>query len=213
MCAMSAHLQFQEIPGFADACKREAKIRREAWAHSHTSIAGVRVRLLTLQDMVMLEEMGNGFFNPWRFDTEEEFLGHAAQLVWWLSDCRKPETNSRSLWQPVVAMQREKLLAFLRQRPEELASGVRAYLEDMFLDAPRGTGAGGQAIAAAPAYVADMLSAGGMFMPLPEMMAMPVTRLWQLLRVAARRVYGLPQTNRSDAIACDYLASLNQGKN
>jgi hypothetical protein len=52
-----------------------------------------------------------------------------------------------------------------------------------------------------------------MFMPLPEMMAMPVTRLWQLLRVAARRVYGLPQSNRSDVIACDYLATLNQGKN
>jgi len=210
---MAASLQFVEIPGFRDACKREAAVRRAAWCHAHTQIAGVRVRLLTLRDMVLLEEMGNGFFNPWRFDSDEEFFGHCAQLVWWLSDCPKPKTSETRWLQPKVAYMRTRLLRFLSDRPQQLAADVRQYLEDSFLDAPKGAAGNGQPIAAAPAYIMDTLAAGGYAMPQDEVLDMPVTRLWQLLRVAARRVFGMPATNYSDQLACEYLAQLNQGEN
>jgi len=210
---MAADLKVVEIPGFRDACRREAGVRRAAWCSTHTTIAGVRVRLLTLRDTITLEEIGNGFFNPWRFDSDEEFLGHCAQLVWWVSDAPKPSPNERRVILPRVAYHRARLVAHLAKRPKELAEGVRAYLEDSFLDAPKGGGTGGQAIAAAPAYIADTLAAGGYSLTLDEVLDMPVTRLWQLLRVAARRVFGVPATNYSDQIACDYLAQLNQGRN
>ena len=210
---MAADLQFVEIPGFRDALKREARIRREAWCATHTEIAGVRVRLLTLRDMVILEQLENGFFAPWQFDSEEEFIGHCAHLVWWLSYCPKPAQDARSWFQPRVMAARHRLIAHLKKRPQDLARGVRAYIDESFLDSPRGSGSGGQPIAATPAYIADTLAAGGLFTTIDEMMDMPVTRLWQLLRVSARRVYGVPASNASDKLACDYLARANLGKN
>lgn len=210
---MAATLQFIEIPGYREAIRRETDVRRKGWVHTHTDIAGVRVRILTLRDMVFLEEIQNGFFAPWRFDTEEELLGHAAQLVWWLSDCPKPNPNETKSFLPLVSFHRARLISYLAQRPKELADGVQNYIREMFLDSPKGGGSSGQAIAATPAYIADTLAAGGFSISLGEMMDMPVTRLWQLLRVSARRVYGAPQTNESDRIACDYLDSLNQGNN
>jgi len=210
---MAADLQFVEIPGFRDALKRESLVRRQGWVGAHAEIAGVRVRFLTLRDMVLLEEMQNGFFCPWRFDTDAEFLGHAAHLVWWLSDCPKPPTNARTWFQPRAWASRARLLEHLKRRPVDLANDVRAYIEDAYLDAPRCGGTGGSPLAATPAYIADTLAAGGFALSLDEILDMPVTRLWQLVRLAARRVYGTPATNASDKLACDYLAGISQGTN
>jgi hypothetical protein len=209
---MAANLQLVEIPGFRDALRKESDLRRKAWVYTHTEIAGVRVRLLTMRDMAVLEEMQNGFFAPWRFDDDAEFLGHCAQLVWWLSDAPKPDRNSRRVVQPFVALARARLIAGLAKQPKALADGVSEYLRMMFLDAPKG-GGGGNAIVAAPAYIADSLAAAGLFVGLDEMLDMPLIRLWQLMRLATRRVYGTPITNDSDRIACDYLATLNPQRN
>ncbi len=207
---MAAQLQFVEIPGYRDALRRESDVRRQAWCHTHTEIAGVRVRLLTLRDMVLLEEMQNGFFAPWRFDDTDEYLAHCAQLVWWLSDCRKPRLDARQALSPIVAHQRTRLIRHLAARPHELSAGVRDFLKASFQDAPKGSGFSGSAIAGAPAYIADTLAAGGLFVGLDEMLDMPLVKLWQLVRMAARRVYGTTITNESDRLATDYLATLNQ---
>ena len=210
---MSASLEFKEIPGFADALRREAAVRQQAWVEPHTRICGVRVRKLTLRDIVILEEIRNGFFCPWRFDDDEEFLSHCAQLVWWLSDCPKPDFDSKRAFQPLVAGHRKRLLDHLARQPERLAKDVADYLKTQFLDAPKGSsGTGGQAIAATPAYIADTLAAAGLFEGMDKLMDAPVVQTWQLLRLAARRVYGVPATNESDRIACDFLGNLN-GKN
>lgn len=207
---MSASLEFKEIPGFADALRREAAVRQEAWVETHTTICGVRVRKLTLRDIVILEEIKNGFFCPWRFDDDEEFLSHCAQLVWWLSDCPKPDFNSKRVIQPLVAGHRKRLLDHLAGQSERLARETTEYLKIQFLDAPKGSaGTGGQAIASTPAYIADTLAAAGLFEGMEKLMNTPVVQTWQLLRLANRRVYGMPATNESDRIACDFLANLN----
>ena len=56
------------------------------------------------------------------------------------------------------------------------------------------------------------LAAAGLFEGMDKLMDAPVVQTWQLLRLAARRVYGVPATNESDRIACDFLGNLN-GKN
>lgn len=210
---MTAHLQFVEIPGLADAIRREVETRRAAWLDSRAEIAGVSVRQMTLRDLTILEEMRNGFCCPWRFDSVAEMLGHSAQLVWWLSDLPKPPLKSNRVWHPIVAAHKSNLLRYLAQRPADLINGTQDYLRNTFLDAPKGGGAGGAPIAASPAYIADTLAAGGLFEGVDAMMDSPLLRLWQLMRLANRRIYGIPATNESDKLACDYLASLNQGKN
>jgi len=185
-------------------------VRREAWAHSHTQICGVRVRVLTLRDVVILEELQNGFFCPWRFDSDEEYLSHCAQLVWWLSDLPKPPIYSRSIFHPWVAGRQRQLLSYLARHPKRLAEETNQFLRDSFMDAPKGSGSQGTAVAAMPAYIADTLAAGGFKISVDEMLDMPIARLWQLVRLSTRRIYGTPLTNESDKLATDFLAGANQ---
>lgn len=211
---MSADLQRVEIPGFADAVKREQRVRRQAWVHVRHEIAGVPVRSLTLRDMEILEEMQSGFFCPWRFDSDSEYLGHCAQLVWWLSDCPKPD-RYRTTWRGLFAAKpRRELIAQLATKPAELARDTAAFMRDQFMDAPKGSAESfGTAAAAGPAYIFDTLAAGGYAFTADEILDMPLPRLWQLLRLVQRRVFGTALTNPSDKLATDYLASLAKGGN
>lgn len=211
---MAATLEQKEIPGFREALAREASVRRQAWVHRDSRIAGVRVRALTLRDVMTLEEMQNGFFAPWRFDSDEEFLGHCAQLVWWLSDSPKPSRESESALQPMVAAGRARLMRHLAARPEQLAKETTEFLRISFMDSPKGSAdQTGSAVASIPAYMADTLAAANMFEGMDKILDMPLTQLWQLVRLATRRVYGIPLTNESDKIACEHLARINAGKN
>ena len=208
---MDGPAQVIQIPGYADALRRESDIRRQAFTSARHSIAGVRVRPLTLRDMSLLEEMRNGFFCPWRFDDDAEYLGHCVQLVWWLSDCPKPSMERERAFPFLVAVRRAKLIAsMLRVPAETLARDVRRYLSGMFMDSPRGSDTSArQPLAATPAYVFDTLSAAGYPLTLSDVMDMPLTQLWQLLRLAQQRLYGAAITNPSDKLATDYIASIN----
>ncbi len=207
---------FVEIPGFAEAVKRERTVRRQAWADVPLSICGVRVRPITLRDLELLEEMQNGFFCPWRFDTELEYLAHCAQLVWWLSDAPKPATDGAG-WSAIIAQHyRRRLTARLAKDPARLARETREFLHGQFLDAPKGqSGSTSAASAAGAAYIIDALAAGGYSLPPSQLLDLPLTQLWQLVRLVQRRVFGVPLTNPSDKLATDYLATLagNAGKN
>lgn len=202
---------FVEIPGFREAVKREQRVRRQAWTSAHSLICGVRVRALTLRDLETLEEMGNGFFAPWRFDTELEYLAHCAQLVWWLSSVRKPGPDA-GLWRThrcLVA--RRRLNARLAAEPARLANETRAFLEEQFFDAPKGhSGMPTTPAAAGAAYLIDAIAAGGYGLDPETVLDLPLPRLWQLVRMVQRRVFGQPLTNPSDKLATDYLAGLAQ---
>jgi hypothetical protein len=213
---MSADLQFVEIPGLAEAVRRESEIRRRAYLYPRDTIAGVSVRKMTLRDMIVLEEIRNGFFVPFRFETDNEILGHSAQLVWWLSDCRKPEMASdRPSLRANIA--KALLMRHLSKNQRALVDGVKEYLDETFMDAPKGSGGQpAQSYAASPCYVFDALAAGGYGMTQDEVLDMPLVRLWQIVRLVQRRVFEQPLTNPSDRLATDFLAKLNaktEGKN
>ena len=211
---MEGPTQFVEIPGYAEALKREDRLRRQAWVCDRGEIAGVTVRQLTWRDVEMLAEMRNGFFCPWRFDSDAEYLGHCAQLVWWLSDCRKPTQSDARIGLIISSVQKARLIKHLSQHPKQMSDELTRFLADTFEDAPKGGGqSASSAIAGGPAYIADTLAAGGYHFTLQQMMDMPLVQLFQLLRLVRSRVFGETQTNASDKLATDYLATLSKGNN
>ena len=211
---MEGPTNFVEIPGYADALRREDRLRRQAWTNPGDVIAGVTVRALTWRDVETLAELRNGFFCPWRFDSDAEYLGHCAHLVWWLSDCRKPVANDTRIGKIIVEAQKMRLIRHLRDHPKQTAEGVMRYLSDTFADGPKGGSSVGTngPVAGGPAYIADTLAAAGYAYTLDQMLDMPLMQLFQILRLARRRVYGEKITNESDRIACDYVAQLG-GRN
>jgi hypothetical protein len=211
---MEGPTDFVQIPGYAEALKREDRLRRQAWVHDRDVIAGVTVRPLTWRDVETLAEMRNGFFCPWKFDTDAEYLGHCAQLVWWLSDCRKPAQGDTRMTSIIISAQRARLIRHLGKHTQQLAEDVVRFLGDTFEDGPKGGSASqGGAIAGGPAYIADTLAAGGYSLTFKEILDMPLVQLFQIMRLVRRRLYDDKPTNSSDKIATDYLAALNQGRN
>jgi hypothetical protein len=207
-------LQTVKIPGYADALRHEAAVRRSAFVHNRDTIAGVAVRQMTVRDMLWMEELRNGFFVSYRFDTQAELVGHAAHLVWWLSDSPKPDPYTGGWPSLRLTIARASLMHRLSSRQDELIRDVQRYLRDTFMDAPHGSGENFSAPAAAmPATIMDTLAAAGYLVTEEQVLDMPLVRLWQLIRLAKRRIDGTPLTNPSDKIATDYLASLNQGAN
>jgi hypothetical protein len=211
----TADLNYVDIPGYADALKREDSTRRQAWVNDRDSIAGVPVRPLTWRDVETLTEMKNGFFCPWKFDTDAEYIGHCAQLVWWLSECQKPARGDSFFSKMMINAQRVRLIRHLSQDPKQMSTDVLRILSDTFMDAPKGAGSqtASSSIAGGPAYIADTLAAGGYNLTFKEILDMPLVQLFQTLRLVSRRLYGQSVTNPSDKLATDYLATLNQGKN
>jgi hypothetical protein len=160
----------------------------------------------------MLKEIRNGFFCPFTFETREELVGHCAQLVWWMSDCPKPGFYSNSKFNIRPKLARWALIQHLGRHADEMVAGVKQVLADAFFDAPKASAGGvsGGAIAAGPAYIMDTLAEAGYGFTLDDVLDMPLAQLWQLLRLASRRLYGADAVNESDRIACEFLAKLNQ---
>lgn len=207
---MSAHLPVIEIPGYAEAVRREDAARRRAWVNPQHEICGISIRPLTLRTMEQLAELQNGFFLPWKFESDEEFMAHCAQLVWWLSAAPKPKAGDGWWRRRYVVRAKEKLVRQLVRDPAALVAGVSGFLEEMFLDAVGGSSDGVRVapIAGTPAFVADSIVAAGYPMTPEQVMDTPLPQLWQLQRVSAKRLTGTTPPNRSDKIATDYLAKL-----
>ena len=202
-----------QIPGYAEALAREDDVRRKAFAVSGRSrIAGIAVRQMTLRDMLTLEHIRNGFFVPFTFETNLEVLTHCSQLVWWMSGCAKPPLDSTVKIHPRATIARVLLLKHLARFPATLASGTKQYLADTFMDAPKSSGSvRTPAHASQPAYIMDLFASGGYTLTDDQILDMPLTRMWQLIRLINSRVHGADLTNPSDALACEHLAKLNGG--
>lgn len=204
-------LALTPIPGYAEALRAESDARRRAYLPGLARIAGVPVRALTLRDMLWLEEMRNGFFCPWRFDSDDELRAHCAQLVWWLSASPKPDPNQSDrlgyshlrLW-----LRRHALIRRLAACPT-LATETIAYIKAAFADAPKGSSdaTSTRSATALPPSVCDLLAAAGHALHPDEVMDLPLVQLWQIIRLARARLTGEPLTNPSDQLACDFLAA------
>lgn len=198
-----------ELPGFAEVLRREHEIRARAFhpAAAAPRIAGEAVRPLTLGLLLELEGKRVAFVNPWKFDTGLELAAECARFIWHVSELRG-RWGSRL---PLLARRRrERLIARVAAHPEALGD-LRAYLDDALYDAPFADTGGGAARSFVhwTAAVVDMLGAGGSVLTRKEIMATPLSQLWQLYRLAAARVVELKLNNPSDAWAAREIEKIN----
>lgn len=204
-------LQTVEIPGYADAIKRERLIRDRAFLGGSEIVCGVEVNPITVRRLIMLEHAGNGYVIPCRFIDDNEAVAHAMALLFF---CRVgfevPKSPRYSFVRSAFdgARQHFFIRGILRRMSrDDFLSEFRAWVEVQFMDAPQGSSEriADISYAAWPAYLIDLFAeAGNSFHP-DEILDMPLARLWQHWRIAASRVRGLKLTNPSDSLAVEAI--------
>lgn len=209
-----ATLQTVPIPGYADAVKRENRLRDTAFLDGHEIVCGVEVVPLSLRRLIWLEQARNGFVVPCRFESEQEMLAHALQCVYFcLPEFEPPKSPRFSFWQAFQDGVNQR--AFFRKAlragaPDVIVQEVEAWLREAFMDAASSAGSRSeipcQSYASYPAYIVDAFAGAGLPFTYDEIMDMPMRRLWQHWRVAMRRVHGVTLTNPSDQLAVEHLA-------
>lgn len=209
-------LETVEIPGLREAIKRESHIRDTAFLDGMELVCGVEVVPLSLRRLIWLEQARNGFIVPCRFDSDEECLAHALQLVYFCTpDFNIPKSPKIGFWKMFMDGYRQH--GFFRKAlrsgtPEVIVKEVEAWLNDAFMDSPAGGGSNevqGPSYASYPAYIVDKFAAAGLPFTYDQIMDMPLRRLWQHWRVAVRRVDEITLTNPSDDLATKVLAGGN----
>jgi hypothetical protein len=209
-----ATLQTVIIPGYAEAIKRETKLRDTAFLDGRELVCGVEVFPLSLRRLIWLEQARNGFVVPCRFDSEAEMLAHALQCVYFcLPEFAPPVSPRFSFWRVFQdgVSQRVFFRKVLRAgSPDVIIKEVESWLREAFMDAGGSGGGKGevpcQSYASYPAYIVDAFAAAGLPFTYAEVMDMPLRRLWQHWRVAMRRLHGVALTNPSDLLAVEHLA-------
>lgn len=201
-----------QIPGYAEAVKRERELRDTAFLGGNELVAGVECRPFSLRHLAYLEAARNGFVVPCRFFDEEEMLAHALQVLW---ICRKgfrapdsPRIGRLGLWRMTAAQQLFVVRVLWNHSGANVVKAVEDWLRDAFMDAPTGESGSlsGISHASTPAYFMDKLAEAGLRFSHDEVMDMPVRRLLQHWRLALHRTNGTPLTSPSDDLAVSYLA-------
>lgn len=206
-------LQQVEIPGYSAALKREAEVRETAWLNGNEIVAGIEVRPLNLGTVILLERARNGFLVPCRFDNGQEVVAHAIQVLYFSRpEFRVPQLSDLGFLSRLFeSVRRQRFIDRIARKADydALVREVREWLDDAFMDCPSGSsdGVNTPSHAASPAYVLDLLAAGGYQFSAEQIMAMPLRRLWQMMRLASRRLYGSAISNPSDDVAVKYLAA------
>lgn len=213
---MVANLPTVEVPGYADAVRRENYVRTTAFLGGNESLCGVEVRPLSLRTVLQLEVARNGFFVPCQFESDSEAVAHALQVVWFSRPGFDPHCGTGSLLRMVAHGVRlntfcQRMVWRYRKDTVAMAHEVKAWIRDAFMDMPKGSGRSqvpAPAYAAYPAYIIDTLHGCGVKLDADQIMDMPLKRLWQHWRVAVKRenpAYGL--TNPSDEV---FVKGLNK---
>ena len=205
-------LQTVEIPGFREAVKREAHVRDTAFLDGLELVCGVEVVPLSLRRLIWLEQAHNGFVVPWRFDDDGEMFAHAVQFLFFMRpDYSPPKSAKESFWQSFCSGMKEQLFInrMARSNRDEMLGELSEWIKSAFMDAPNAGGSVRTApYASYPALVVDLFAEAGLPFTYTEIMDMPLARLWQHWRIAARRVKDLPLTNPSDDLATKVIAGI-----
>lgn len=208
-------LQTVEVPGLREALKRESGIRDTAFLNGLEVVCGVEAHPLSLRRLIWLEQAHNGFVVPWRFESEEEMLSHALQIVYFCTPkFTIPKSPKYSFWASFGDGMKQQ--AFFRKAlrsgtPEVIIKEIEAWLGDAFMDSPAGGGNNevrGPSYASYPAYVVDKFADAGLPFTYDQIMDMPLRRLWQHWRVAVKRIDGAILTNPSDDLATKAIAGM-----
>lgn len=219
-----------EIPGYADALRREREMRMAAFVDvpgGIVRIGGVPVRILTLRLLHHLRAGKNGFVSPFRFDHAWEVYSHALDFAWKLSPLyRVPRADvaldlgyhARRLWWLLS-------LRLRRVKPDQLVSDLYGYLGDVFADSPFTGGSDTAAdngkpttaqsratqfaapLACEAANIIDQFAEAGYPWRADDILDLPLPRLWQHLRLIQRRVYGVRPVSPAQQLATEYMAT------
>lgn len=205
-------LETVEIPGFREAIKRENHVRDTSFLEGRYLLCGVEVEPLSLRRLIWLENAHNGFVVPWDWDDDGETFAHAIQFLYFVRpDYLPPMSPRESFWQSFRAGWKEQrfINRMARKNRNEVIAELSAFIKDAFMDGPKG-GGGGEVMppryVSYPVHIVDLFSEAGMTFSYTEIMDMPLARLWQFYRIAAKRINGATLTNPSDEIAVNHLA-------
>lgn len=207
---MSATLQTVAIPGYADACRKEARVRDTAFLDGLEIVCGVEVYPLSLRRLIWLEMARNGFVVPCRFDDEQEMLAHAVQLLYFCSPSFKvPKSPKVTLWGTFLnGFKQHRFMhkVLSSGSAHDIIMEVKEWQDENFMDAPTGSNEVTSAsYVAYPAMLIDALASAGHSFSYDQVMDMPLRRIWQHWRVAMQRITGMALTNPSDIIAVQHL--------
>jgi hypothetical protein len=210
-------LETVEVPGLREALKREARVRDTAFLDGNEVVCGVEVVPLSLRRLIWLEQAHNGFVVPWRFESDEELLAHSLQLVYFCTPSFVPPHSPRFSF---LSSFREGMRqdAFFRKAlransPDAIIKEVADWTGEAFMDAPAGGGNNevkAPSYASYPAYIVDRFAEAGLPFSYDQIMDMPLRRLWQHWRVAAKRMTGAHLTNPSDDLATKVIAGVKR---
>lgn len=207
-----------EIPGLADAYRKERGLRNASFGNCTRRIGPFTVRLMTLRDLCWLDAEGNKWVSGKPFKTRGEGFTDALALIWHLSlSVRMPENGESVPTGQAIRMLARKLSVFVLGAfldEQKLMLDVAEYLQDRFYDAPKNGGNRDsemeRSFAAGPASVVDLFAAGGYALTENEILDMPLDRIWQYGRLIADRLGG-NVANPSDWVKSEYLEKRQKG--
>lgn len=208
-----ATLQRVHIPGYAEAVRRENRLRDTAFLDGNEIVCGVDVTPLSLRRLIWLEQAQNGFVVPCKFESEQEMLAHALQCVYFcLPEFEPPKSPRFSFWQAFqdgVAQRAFFRKALRAGTPDVIIKEIEEWLDGAFMDM-LSSGSKDEvpppSYASYPTYIVDRFAEAELPFSYDEIMDMPLRRLWQHLRIATKRIHGITLTNPSDSHAVDFLA-------
>jgi hypothetical protein len=132
------------IPGYAEAIRKETKLRDTAFLDGLDLICGIEVLPLSLRRLNWLEAARNGWVVACRFDDAQEMLAHALQVIWFCTPgFVPPATPVYSFWRSFHEGRRERAFfrRVLRYGPApQITAEIEAWLHDAFMDAPASGG-------------------------------------------------------------------------
>lgn len=222
---MVAELGRVEIPGYAEALRRETSARAYAFAEVNVgTLNGLPARLMTMRLLHRLRLGRNGFVVPCRFDSDAEAYAHALDFVWKLHPRWKPakakpsmaDNIRRALWQYRAA----------QVPPRDFVMAVMDYLDEMFFDSPfidpaprssngdrvrvMGRESFTPPIASDLASIIDLFAEGGYGWTPDQILDLPLVRLWQHARLILRRCYGVDCGSHAQRLAAAHMEKHNQ---
>lgn len=219
-----------EIPGYADALRRERDARMAAFVdvpRGIVRVAGIPTRILTLRLLHRLRTGRNGYVVPFRFDTRAEIVTHSLDFLWKLSPFYRVPRADVAMDLGYLA-RRVAWLASLRWnrvKASDLPTEIYGYLSDIFTDAPftserdpvkdngEPTTRKSSAQTFTPpmtceaASVMDMFAEAGYPWSADDILDCPLPRLWQHIRLIQKRVYGIRPHSNAQRLATEYMAT------
>lgn len=205
-------LQTVRIPGYAEAVRKETHSRDTAFLDALECVCGLWVHPLCLRSLTALETARNGHIEPCIWESPEEEIGHAIQVLYFCRPGFRVPRQAPGFWATFRECRKQVMFSrqVLRYGREKIVPEVQQWLQDSMMDAPSGGGegiGGGRTLASYPTYIIDKFAEAHLPFNYDEIMTMPLRRLWQHWRLAVHRLDGISLANPSDKIRTDYLAS------